>query len=644
MQLIDITSDIHRFAASFLCPRFLGLDRYNGWVTETIKQKLAQLPTKPGVYLHKDAKGKILYVGKAKNLRSRVRSYFQEKADHDAKTKIMVGKAADIDWIVTGSEVEALLVESNFIKQYRPPYNVVLRDDKSYQYIKITSDPWPRVTTVRNTEDRQAKYFGPYTNGWAVKQTLKTLRRIFPYCLPNDPCDDTHRNRPCLYYHLGLCPSPQHGKITKAAYQQNIDGIARVLNGQAEPIIRQWKSDMKGAAKARDYEKAADLRDRIQHLEALLENQQAISARSVNRDAVGLARDEGHAIVTLINVRSGRVVARKHFTFWGTGSASEAEIVDSFLGQYYKAATNLPDEIIVPFATGNDAVVAKYLTDRRKQKVTVSEPKRGDRKKLLKLAEDNAAEQLRQSRENWVADESRTEAALDDLVKRLKLSDLPTRIECYDISTLSGTSTVGSMVVFLDGRPAPAHYRRFQIRHVKGVDDFASLQEVLKRRFARYAKASGEANPADASFAAAPDLILIDGGKGQVSRAAAALAETGVADIPLLGLAKRFEDVYRYDRASEKVAEVRMPKTSQGLYLLQRVRDEAHRFAISYGRKLSKKRTTQSALDELPGIGPVKKKQLLKAFGSVKQIKRASLAELEGVIGKAPAAVVKENL
>lgn len=612
-------------------------------MTERIKKKLVQLPTKPGVYLHKDSKGKILYVGKAKNLRSRVRSYFQGKADHDAKTKIMVGKAADIDWIVTGSEVEALLVESNFIKQYRPPYNVVLRDDKSYQFIKITNNEWPRVTTVRNTDDKKGRYFGPYTNGWAVKQTLKTLRRAFPYCLPNDPCDDRNRNRPCLYYHLGLCPSPQHGKISHDDYLANIEGLAKVLNGQAEPILRQWKSDMKAASKARNYEKAATLRDRVHNLEALLENQQAISARSVNRDAVGLARDQGHVVVTLMSVRSGRIVAKKQFSFWGR-TDDDAEVVDSFLGQYYKAATNLPDEIIVPFATENDSVVAKYLSDRRGKKVTVGEPKRGDRRKLVQLASDNAGEYLRQLRENWVADESRTDAALDDLVKRLQLADLPNRIECYDISTLSGTSTVGSMVVFLDGRPATAHYRRFQIRHVKGVDDFASLQEMLRRRFKRYAKAAEENDPTDASFATAPDVILIDGGKGQVSSAATALADVGVEDIPLLGLAKRFEDVYRYDPATRKVSDVQFPKTSAGLYLLQRVRDEAHRFAISYGRKLSKKRTAKSALDELPGIGPVKKKQLLRTFGSVKRIREASLKDIQEVVGRQAGQLVKENL
>ncbi|MSU75989.1 excinuclease ABC subunit UvrC [Patescibacteria group bacterium] len=622
-------------------------------MTETIKRKLKQLPTTPGVYLHKDAKGKILYVGKAKNLRNRVRSYFQEKADHDAKTRVMVSKAADVDWIVTSSEVEALLVESNFIKQYRPPYNVVLRDDKSYQFIKITDEQWPRVTTTRNTEDQKAKYFGPYTNGWAVKHTLKTLRRISPYCLPNDPCDDKNRGRPCLYYHLGLCPSPQHGKISAEDYQAHIDGISKVLNGQAEPVLKQLKSDMKSAATARNYEKAADFRDRIENLERLLEGQQAISSKSVNRDAIGLARDQGHAAVTLINVRAGRVVARKQFSFWGTGDASDTEVIDSFLGQYYKAATNLPDEIIVPFKTTNDKLVAAYLTERRashhagekrSKKVKVSEPERGDRRKLLKLATDNAVEHLRQLRENWTADEKRTETALADLTKVLKLSDTPNRIECYDISTLSGTSTVGSMVVFLGGQPATAHYRRFQIRHVKGVNDFASLQEMLRRRFKRFAKAAEEANPTDASFATVPDILLIDGGKGQVSGVAKALDEFGVTDIPLLGLAKRFEDVYRYDPKTKKVEEVRLPKGSQGLYLLQRIRDEAHRFAITYGRKMSRQKGNRSALDDVPGIGPIKKKQLLKKFGSVTRMKQASLQELQVVIGDSAGRIVKENL
>lgn len=613
-------------------------------MTESLKRKLARLPAQPGVYLHKDATGKILYVGKAKSLRSRVRSYFQKGADHDAKTKILVSKIADVDWIVTRSEVEALLTESNFIKHYRPPYNVVLRDDKHYQFIKVTDEPWPRVTTARNTEDTDARYFGPYTNGRAVRQTLKMLRRIFPYCLPKDQCDDPSRGRPCLYYDLGLCPSPQYGKISDADYRRNVDELVRVLSGQADKVLKQLRAEMTAASRSREYERAGQLRDQVSSLEALLEGQQAIDTKPVNRDAVGLARDQGHAVLVLVVVRRGRVIARQQFAFWGTGKSSDAEVLDGFLGQYYKAATDLPDEVLIPFTAENAAPVAKYLSERRERKVTVEEPKRGNRRKLLDLARVNADERLRQVRDEWVGDQERTAGALEELQRKLDLPERPQRIECYDISTLSGTTTVGSMTVFLDGRAAPAHYRRFRVQHVKGVDDYAAMQEVLRRRFARLEKARGESEPSDASFATVPDLVVIDGGKGQVGAAAAALAETGADRVPLLGLAKRFEDVYRYDPQSKRSTEVVLPKDSPALYLLQRIRDEAHRFAITYGRKLRRQRGPRSALDELPGIGPVKKRQLLRKFGSVKRIKQAPLPELETLVGKAAGKVVKENL
>ena len=612
-------------------------------MTDALQKKLSRLPATPGVYLHKDAAGKILYVGKAKRLRSRVRSYFQKSADHDAKTRILVGKIADVDWIVTRSEVEALLTESNFIKHHRPPYNVVLRDDKHYQFIKITNERWPRVTTARNLEDKRARYFGPYTGGWAVRQTLKTLRRIFPYCVPNDHCDDTGRKRPCLYYDLGLCPSPQYGKISTAAYARNIEGIVRVLNGQADEVLAGLRAEMAAASEARQYERAATLRDQVASLESLLEGQQAVDTKPVNRDAVGLARDQGHAIVVLVVVRRGRVIARKQFSFWGVGRSTDAEVLDGFLAQYYKDATDLPEEVLVPFESENDGPVATYLTERHGRKVVVCAPKRGNRRKLLGLARVNADERLRQVRDEWVGDERRTAEALEELQRRLDLPERPARIECYDISHQSGTTTVGSMTVFLEGKPAPAHYRRFRIQHVVGIDDYASMQEVLRRRFRRLA-GTASAQPSDASFAAVPDLVVIDGGKGQVAAAAKALAETGADRVPLLGLAKRFEDVYRYDPEAKRSNEVSLAKDSAALYLLQRIRDEAHRFAITYGRNLRRKRAPRSALDDLPGIGPVKKKQLLRKFGSVKRIKQASLPELEALVGKAAGRVVKENL
>lgn len=611
-------------------------------MTDRLKRKLADLPSKPGVYLHKDAKGRVLYVGKAKVLRNRVRSYFQKGASHDAKTKILVSKIVDFDIIITRSEVEALLVESNFIKQYRPPYNVVLRDDKQYQFIKVTvGERWPRVTTTRQVSDKQARYFGPYTNAWAVRQSLRTLRKIFPYCLVNDPCDDTSRKRPCLYYHLGLCPSPQYGHISDEDYRATINELMRVLDGNADDIRDRLEREMDECAKARRYEVAAKVRDRLIHLDAMLQQQHVVDTKLSNRDVIGLARDEGHAVVILITVRNGRVVARKQFNFWGTGSSSNSEVLDSFLGQYYKAATNLPRQVLIPFEVGNARVVSDYLSERCGKRVTVEVPKRGDRKRLLELAHTNADEYLKELRREWVQDAERTDAAMSQLVDTLKLPRIPARIECYDISTLTGTSTVGSLVVFNGGKPDKAHYRRFRIRHVKGIDDFAALREVLSRRFGRPARAE---QTTDESFGSTPDLIIIDGGKGQVSAAAGVLKDLGLSDIPLIGLAKRLEEIVILDAATGDFTVQQLPKDSQGLYLLQRVRDEAHRFAITYNRAMRSKHTIRSALDDLPGIGPVKKKQLIKTFGSVAKIRQAPLKDIQAVVGKAAGRVVKENL
>lgn len=642
-------------------------------MTDKLQQKLASLPTKPGVYLHKDAKGKILYVGKAKNLRNRVRSYFRQQKNQKPKTKILVSKIADIDIIIARSEVEALLVESNFIKQYRPPYNVVLRDDKQYLFVKVTiGEKWPRVTTARRITDK-ARYFGPYTSSFAVRQTLKNLRKIFPYCLPNDPCDS--QNRPCLYYQLGLCPSPQHGKISEEDYRRNIERIIRVLEGDIKEVRGQLTTRMNQLSREQDFEQAAKCRDKLAHLEAILSTQQAVDTKQSNRDVIGLARDEGQAVVVLITVRRGRVVARNEFTFWGSGESSNGEVIDSFLGQYYKTATNLPDEVLIPCDVDNARVVSVYLAERRGRKVPVEQPQRGSRRKLLDLAQTNAREHLKQLRQAWLEDERRTTGAVTELCEKLHLPKPPTRIECYDISTLTGTSTVGSMVVFTDGQPDKAHYRRFQIRHVKGIDDFSAMREVLSRRFRRLKKpathAQGQTLSVDASFEALPDLIVIDGGKGQVSAAEAALRGCGATDIPLIGLAKRLEEIViqhsppmsslaagrgsfsankkegsslRKDDNKGSFLVKTLPPDSQALYLLQRIRDEAHRFAITYNRNMRSRRGTRSALDELPGIGPVKKKQLIKVFGSVAKVRQADLPAIQAVVGKAAGRVIKENL
>ncbi|MEX2043349.1 MAG: excinuclease ABC subunit UvrC [Patescibacteria group bacterium] len=617
-----------------------------------VSHQLATLPAKPGVYLFKDEAGKILYVGKAKRLRTRVRSYFSKRAQADPKIRVFVPKIHQIDTVVTKNEVEALLLESNFIKQYRPPYNVRLRDDKHYVFIKVTlGERYPRVSTARRVTDKRARYFGPYTDGRAVRSTLKTLRKIFPYCLPNDPCDDPSRQRPCLYHHLGLCPSPQYDKISKEDYRANIDGLMRALDGRTDDVQERLRSEMRDASKRRAFEQAAGLRDRLANLESLLARQQAVDPKLANRDVIGLAHEGRHAVAVLLTVRQGRVVARKDFGFdlsRGAQESTEAELLDGFLGQYYKAATSLPDEVLVPLKVSGAETVSRYLSERCGRKVPVGVPRRGNRRQLLELAEENAREYLTRQQARWSSDAARREQGLSGLADALEMTVPPVRIECYDISTLGGTATVGSMVVMRGGVPSPAHYRRFRIGTVQGVDDFAAMREMLGRRFKRMKPAtkkigaSGPSTPEDESFGALPDLIVIDGGKGQVSAAAGVLEELGLSDVPLIGLAKRFEEVCRWNGKS--AIPVRLAKDALGLLLLQQLRDEAHRFAIAYGRKTARKSVAGSVLDRVPGVGPAKKKLLIRHFGSVQGVREASLPVVQAVVGKAAGRAVKEHL
>jgi excinuclease ABC subunit C len=605
----------------------------------SLEQTLQNLPTKPGVYLHKDAKGKILYVGKAKNLRSRVRSYFHKGQKHSPRIALMVPKVVSIDTIITRNEVEALLVESNLIKQYRPPYNVVLRDDKHYVFIKMTtSETWPRVFTVRRTTAGKDRYFGPYTSGWNVRKSLKALRHVFPWCdLVHKLPDPTKNTRPCFHYRLGLCPGACIGKVTPMEYTESLQGLIRFLDGEdSAGVAARLEQEMSDAAARQDYERAARCRDRLTALEDIQQRQQAIDPKQRNRDVVGLARDQGHAVVILLTIRHGRVVARKEFTFWGEGEADDSEVLDSFIGQYYKVATNLPDEVLLPADVANAPIVAEILSQQRGRKVLVEHPKRGERRSLLDLAKRNADDFLRQLRQSWIADEASTGAALSDLAQKLALNDTPQRIECYDISNLTGTATTASMVVFVDGHPKKTDYRRFSIKEVEGIDDFASMREVLRRRFAKVAASN------DDSFGRLPNLVVVDGGKGQVGAAATVLGELGLTNVPLIGLAKRQEEVVV--KRGDSYETTLLPGDTPGLYLLQRIRDEAHRFAISYNRSVRSRKGTQSALDALPGIGPVKRKALLRAFHSVAGVRAASEAEIATVVGPKLAAELKERL
>ncbi|MBN1438860.1 MAG: excinuclease ABC subunit UvrC [Anaerolineales bacterium] len=595
---------------------------------------LDTLPQKPGCYLMKDEAGKVIYVGKAVNLRSRVRSYFQAGAGHDLKTEKLVRNIADIEWILVGSELEALILEMNLIKRYRPHYNIRLKDDKRYPYILVHwTDRFPKVTVTRTMERDGNRYFGPYTAVWAVHQTLDLLRRIFPYLTCNREITGADE-RACLWYDLKLCSAPCTGKIGQEEYRRMIDDLCRFLHGEVEAIAAEVERKMREASESLRYEQAARLRDRLQAIHAVVERQKIVSATKTDSDVVALARQEADACVQVFIIRGGRLIGREHFILEGTRGAEESEVLRQFLVQFYEEAAGIPAEVLLPVEVEETKIVEEWLRSRRGgQAVRISVPRSGVDRELVGMAAENAAETLKSLRAQWDADRSRQVEALAEVQKGLGLPRAPGRVECYDISNIQGTAVVASMVVFEQGVPNKAHYRRFQVRCVEGEpDDFASMREVLRRRFARWKGPEEEpvGRKKDPSFSALPDLLLVDGGKGQLAEAEKVLAEFGLTErVPAASLAKQEEEVFRPGCK----AAIRLPRDSKGMFLLQRIRDEAHRFAITYHRSVRAKKGLASKLDSIPGIGPARRKLLLKTFGSLEAIRTAPVDELMKVRG-----------
>ncbi len=611
---------------------------------------LDTLPNKPGCYLMKNAAGDIIYVGKAVNLRNRVRSYFHNSADLDFKTRQMVRHVADIEWIVVGSELEALILEMNLIKKHRPHYNIRLKDDKRYPYVKVHwADPFPKVTVTRQMVNDGSRYFGPYTSVWAVHQTLDVLRHIFPYLT----CDReiTGRDpRPCLYYDIKLCSGPCIGAISQTAYRQMIDDLCQFLEGHTEPIVARLQKEMEKAAEELQFERAAQLRDQIQAIEKVVERQKVISSEDLDSDVIALARANGEACVQIFFIRGGKLIGRDYFILEGTEDAADQEVVSEFIKQFYAEAAAVPQQVLLPEEIEEANIIKQWLRSKRGgEKVEISVPRQGITQELLQMARENAAETLSALRAQWEADTHRQSQALAELQKELGLPVPPNRIECYDISNTQGTAMVGSMVVFEQGVPAKSRYRRFNIKSVSGhPDDFASMEEVLTRRFRRWQAAQEEqqtkpgAKP-DPAFSILPDLLMVDGGKGQLGRAVAVLEEFGLTEkVPVVSLAKQQEEIFVPGRAES----ILLPRHSQALYLVQRIRDEAHRFAITAHRKRREKQGMASRLDAVPGIGPARRKALLKRFGSVEAILDASLEDLTSVPGitREVAATLKEML
>jgi len=596
-----------------------------------VATRLAGLPTKPGVYIMRDVNNRVIYVGKAVILRNRVRSYFQDSASHPPKTERLVAEVADLEWIVTGSELEALVLECELIKRYSPRYNVRLKDDKRYPYIKVSvQEDFPHVYMVRNMLRDGGRYFGPFTSSQTVYQSLEVLRRLFPY----RTCDReiTGKDRsPCLYYHIKRCLGPCIGACTKEDYRAIIERVCLFLEGKQEEIIEGLHVRMERAAEALQFERAAEMRDQVAAITQIIERQRIISGHLNDHDFIALARDDGQACVQVFFVRGGKLIGREYYVLTGTQDEKDPEVIASFVKQFYDGAAYVPPEVLVQSDLDELAVIEEWLRRKRGTKVLLKVPRRGEKREIIHLAAENAAETLTKLRAEWEADTNKHMEALAEIQHAMNLPAPPARIECYDISNIQGTSTTGSMVVFAKGVPEKQDYRRFRIKTVTGADDFASMAEVLKRRFARAQEADAKRSldGKENRWAIMPDLVIVDGGKGQLSAAREAMEAVGVAQIPTVGLAKQHEELYLPGRPEPVI----LPRDSQGLYLLQRIRDEAHRFAITYHRKLRDAKTTKSILDEIPGIGPKRRKALLERFGSLEAIRQATVEELAAVPG-----------
>jgi excinuclease ABC subunit C len=602
-------------------------------VTPELEATLKRLPDRPGVYLMKDARGDVLFVGKAQSLRHRVRSYWQKQAPthlEGHRIRAVVDRIADVEVTEVDSVSEALLLEANLIKRFKPRFNVRLKDDKSYPYIKVTlADDFPRVERTRKLVNDGSRYFGPYASATSVDESMNLVRRLFPFRTCTIDIRDGERalQRPCLLFHIKRCQGPCIEAISKADYRADIEQVELFLEGRQETLVKALRREMSAASDRQEYERAATHRDKIRAIERTMESQKMAAFARTELDLVGMARQDNQAAMTLFIIRDGKMIGRDVYLLDAAREATDAEVLASFLEQYYARATSIPREIYVPDGVTDTADLQTFLVEKRGGPVHLRTPQRGEKRDLMELAGRNAAETLAREQARWLADQGKTLAALEELAAALDVPGTPFRIECYDISNFQGSESVGSMVVFEDGKPRSGEYRRFRIRTVEGPNDVASHQEVLRRRFR--ATKSGEEGSEEERRWAMPDLVIVDGGKPQVNAAKQVLDELGLHDLPLAGLAKEREELFLPGRSEPIV----LPATSAALYLVQRLRDEAHRFAITYHRTLRDRRTVRSAFDDLPGVGPKRKRELLKVFGSIKRVREAPVEQIAAVPG-----------
>ena len=588
----------------------------------------------------------VLYVGKAASLRSRVSSYFAPSANHPRKIAKMVGRVADYEYIITESEQEALILECNLIKEHQPPYNARLKDDKSYPFIKINmAEDFPQVYITRRVSKDGSRYFGPFANAGSVRRTLNLLKKLFPYrsCTKTITGADA---RPCLDFHIHRCVGPCIGAVDKQEYAEVIDQVVLFLEGKTNKVVGSIKKRMLDAAESLEFERAAALRDQILAIEKVNEGQKVLHLTSENLDVIAASPGVREAWVEVFFIRQGKLIGRDNFLMTGTQDDEPPKILTAFVKQFYDATPYVPPKILVQHPIEEADAVQTWLREKRNGSVRVYSPQRGEKRRLVAMVAENAEQGFEQLRLKQMSDSAATDAAMSELQEALSLPYPPRRIECYDISNIQGSNAVGSMVVFEDGKPRKAHYRRFQIKSVKGVDDYSMMREMLTRRFKRLsqtkraasssdaakpdsAKPDAKPNAKNASWGIQPDLVLIDGGKGHLGAALQVFLELGINDIPLASLAKENEELFT-PQMSEGVM---LPRNSQGLYLVQRARDEAHRFAVTFHRERRSKKSVSSALDLVPGIGPKRRRMLIRRFGSVRGISGASVEEVASVPG-----------
>lgn len=582
-------------------------------MNDILYKKIEDLPTQPGVYLMKNQFNKVIYVGKAKNLRNRVRSYFKQSHLQSVKTQFLVKNIYDLELIITGNELEALILECNLIKKYRPKYNILLKDDKTYPYLKLTmSETYPRLVITRRVIKDGSKYYGPYTNVTSLRETLKLLRKIFPLRTCRKLGD-----RPCLEYHIKHCLAPCANKISPEEYMHIVHDVDLFLTGKSEVVEKRLKEAMEEAAEKLAFEKAAQYRDQLKAIKVIMEKQKIYTGTG-DMDVLGLAKCEYGICVQVFQIRQGKMMGRNNFTFPGDGKEDDGEILTSFIQQYYFDGVNIPKEIVIPRSISDEKLLLELIYNRSQHKTSFKVPQKGLKYELLKMAKENAAKYLIDEGLRLKDEIAREAGAVEDLGKALGLKNLPRRMECFDISHIQGSETVASMVVFQDGKPDKSSYRRFKIKSAEGKpDDFKSMREVTMRRYGKK------------DCAPLPDLIIIDGGKGQLSSAVEIIRGSGHADVPVVGLAKQFEWIFREGESDPVI----LKKDSPALYLIQQIRDEAHRFAITYHRNLRNKRNKLSLLDNIEGIGPKKRKALYDKFKDLAGIKAAGIAELITVPG-----------